>query len=108
MAIDMMTYEFLKRYVEGANMGENARPRGIWKEKPDDGKGPYKEGDYVTHNNVVYIWCNINDSNVKNPQPGTDNTYWQQIAGINQIGDINAALDAILAIQESIVGGVEQ
>lgn len=62
MAIDMITYEFLKRYVEGANMGKNARPRGIWKLAPDEDKGPYKEGDYVTYNNVVYIWCNVNDS----------------------------------------------
>ena len=29
MAIDMITYEFLKRYVEGFAMGDNARPRGI-------------------------------------------------------------------------------
>ena len=80
MAIDMMTYEFLKRYVEGANMGENARPRGIWKEKPDDGKGPYKEGDYVTHNNTIYIWYNGETSTTKeNPEPGAGNgweEYW--------------------------------
>ena len=86
MAIDMITYEFLKRYVEGSVMGDNARPRGIWKQDPDDGKGPYKEGDYVTYNNVVYIWCNVNDSSAQNPEPGEDSTYWQRIAGITPEG----------------------
>lgn len=78
MAIDMITYEFLKNYVEGSVMGENARPRGIWERSPSDGKGPYKEGDYVTHNNIVYIWYNKETSTTKgNPEPG-DGTDWKE------------------------------
>lgn len=159
MAIDMITYEFLKNYVEGSAMGENARPRGIWEQSPNDRKGPYKEGDYVTHNNIVYIWYNEQNSANNNPEPGDGenwNNYWQEIVKNgnvytkeetyskgetdvliqdailmhgtdmwdifyprymidekigyieDQIGNIDAALDAILAIQESIIGGAEQ
>lgn len=78
MAIDMITYEFLKNYVEGSVMGNNARPRGIWKQDPNDGKGPYKEGDYITWNNTVYIWYNKETSTTKgNPEPG-DGTDWKE------------------------------
>lgn len=73
MAIDMITYEFLKNYVEGSVMGENARPRGIWAQEPSE---PYKQGDYVTHNNAIYIWYNKETSTTKeNPKPGVDNGW---------------------------------
>ena len=80
MAIDMITYEFLKNYVEGSVMGENATPRGTWTKNPTS---PYAKGHYVTHNNTVYIWYNEQTSTTKgNPKPGVDNGWeecWQEI-----------------------------
>lgn len=75
MAIDMITYEFLKNYVEGSVMGDNATPRGIWTENPTS---PYAKGHYVTHNNAIYIWYNEETSATKgNPKPG-DGTDWKE------------------------------
>lgn len=79
MAIDMITYEFLKNYVEGSVMGENATPRGIWTENPTS---PYAKGHYVTWNNIVYIWYNEQNSANNNPEPGDGenwDSYWQEI-----------------------------
>jgi hypothetical protein len=50
MAIDLLTYEFLKRYVEGSQMGQYAKPQGVW-----NAEKTYSTGDYVTYNNTVYI-----------------------------------------------------
>lgn len=73
MAIDMITYEFLKNYVEGSVMGKNANPRGIWTDEPTE---PYAKGHYVTHNNAIYIWYNEETSAAKeNPEPGAGNDW---------------------------------
>lgn len=72
MAIDLLTYAFLRDYVEGQCMGEKANPRGVWKAYysgtiPSGGEEiigsdeitttvlTYKTGDYVTFRNKVYI-----------------------------------------------------
>ena len=75
MAIDLITYEFLKKSVEKAVLSENAEPRGKWEEKPEE---EYKKGDYVTHKNVVYVYAGTGH---ENPEPGTavENNPWQEI-----------------------------
>ena len=77
MAIDLITYEFLKKSVEKAVLSENAEPRGKWEEKP---KEEYEKGDYVTHNNVVYVYAGTGH---ENPEPGNgeENNPWQEIIG---------------------------
>lgn len=96
MAIDLLTYEFLKRYVEGSQMGQYAKPKGIWKrydvkENNEQVEIIYSTGDYVTYNNTVYIVPFALDATIQtfsgeeNPEPGTDETKWQEIAGVNLI-----------------------
>ena len=85
MAIDLLTYEFLKRYVEGANMGANANPKGKW-----NSAATYNTGDYVTYKNEVYIVptdTNGNNQENVNATPGTDEKIWDKIAGINAIAE---------------------
>ena len=89
MAIDLLTYEFLKRYVEGSQMGQYAKPQGVW-----DSEKTYSTGDYVTYENTVYIvpfslQTSTDGSQTERIQtvegdtPGTDETKWQKIAGVN-------------------------
>lgn len=86
MAIDLLTYEFLKRYVEGSQLGQYAKPQGVW-----NGGTVYSTGDYVTHNNTVYIVPfatnatsdNLEIQTVSGTEPGFDNTKWQKIAKVN-------------------------
>ena len=78
MAIDLLTYEFLKRYVEGSQMGQYAKPRGRY-----SSSATYNTGDYVTHNNTVYIVpfdLNGNNQSFSGVEPGSENSqnYWQQ------------------------------
>lgn len=78
MAIDLLTYEFLKKYVEGSQMGQYAKPRGGY-----NSSVKYNTGDYVTHNNTVYIVpfdSNGNSQNFSGIEPGSENSqnYWQQ------------------------------
>ena len=77
MAIDLITYEFLKNYVATKTMGDNAIPRGTWNSDVKD----YQIGDYVTHNNVVYVYAGTGN---KNYEPGTvpedgEENPWQEI-----------------------------
>lgn len=86
MAIDLLTYEFLKRYVEGSQMGQYAKPAGKW-----ESTKTYTTGDYVTYENAVYIVPfatdatsnNLNTQNVSETTPGSDETKWQKIAKVN-------------------------
>lgn len=89
MAIDLLTYEFLKRYVEGSQMGQYAKPQGVWDETKT-----YSTGDYVTYKNVVYIVpfdpeASINSSEsekiqtVTGTKPDAAETPWQKIAGVD-------------------------
>ena len=94
MAIDLLTYEFLKRYVEGSQMGQYAKPKGAWK-LYDSGQIAvvYSTGDYVTHNNTVYIVPFALDATIQtfsgdgNPEPGTDETKWQKINKVDAFDD---------------------
>lgn len=77
MAIDLITYEFLKNYVATKTMGDNAIPRGTWNGSVID----YEIGNYVTHKNVVYVYAGTGH---ENPEPGTapengKENPWQEI-----------------------------
>lgn len=96
MAIDLLTYEFLKRYVEGSQMGQYAKPRGNWVKKDSEENDislqiEYSTGDYVTYNNAVYIVPfaedatpdNLKTQTVSGTIPGANETKWQKIAKVN-------------------------
>lgn len=82
MAIDLLTYEFLKRYVEGEQLGKYAKPRGQWKPNTT-----YSTGDYVTYKNSVYI-VSYNEEGQTQEFTSTEQfnpNNWQQIASSNSI-----------------------
>lgn len=89
MAIDLITYEFLKRYVEGANMGTNANPRGKWSTNTE-----YNTGDYVTYRNEVYIALEEHTSMENNP-PSINENQWQKIFGINDGVNENEVIEIL-------------
>lgn len=89
MAIDLITYEFLKRYVEGANMGTNANPRGKW-----NANEKYNTGDYVTYQNEVYIALEEHAS-VENNPPSINENQWQKIFGINDGVNENEVIEIL-------------
>lgn len=108
MAIDLLTYEFLKRYVEGSQMGQYAKPQGKWDETKT-----YSTGDYVTYNNTVYIVpfnpnASANSSESEKIQtatgvvPGTNETKWQEIAGVNATGGGISEEDFITLLSDNL------
>lgn len=79
MAIDLITYEFLKKYVEGSAI-PNTQPKGVYNSGIN-----YETGSFVTFNNKVYIvpYGSIDENGkgviqiVRNVTPGTDDQKWQ-------------------------------
>lgn len=122
--IDLLTYEFLKRYVEGSQMGECAKPRGVWKDYADTKvEVEYTTGDYITYNNTVYILPytsegkeqTISNNTAAHPnykpdyiaEDGTNASIWQRIATVSAseiITEVKASIqdDANAAVEIAI------
>ena len=91
MAIDLLTYEFLKKYVEGQTMGD-ARPRGPWDENQT-----YSTGDYVTYNNAVYILpydaSGHDYINTKTETPDPEGGQWEFILAAENTPNNNIVIE---------------